>query len=243
MKPYYKNEKAGVVLYHGDCLELLNNVEADCVVTDPPYGIALKSHGQHFYNSDVIKGDADSKSAETVYGICDDRQWPVAMFFSPYRWFTNGWRSVLVWERGLHVGIGGDRETCWKRDVEMIGVAFNKPLSGQRDSSILRFNACLQYASEVHPAAKPISLMEYLVSKLTAVGDLVCDPFAGVCSTGVACVRLGRHFTGIEIEEKYCEISAKRLDKEIKNWTGGLLGNRLPITKRTGSLLPNQGGK
>lgn len=67
----------------------------------------------------------------------------------------------------------------------------------------------------VHPTQKPVALMEYLIKTYTNPGDTVLDNCMGSGTTGVACVNTGRSFIGIEIEERYCEIAAKRLSQEV----------------------------
>jgi DNA modification methylase len=65
-----------------------------------------------------------------------------------------------------------------------------------------------------HPCPKPLSLMIELVELFTDVGDLVIDPFAGSATTGVACLRLGRRFLGIERDPKFHQLSMERLAAE-----------------------------
>lgn len=65
-----------------------------------------------------------------------------------------------------------------------------------------------------HPTQKPVELMNYFVQALSNPGDLVLDPFMGSGSTGVSAVRLGRRFIGVELNEDYFDISAKRLEAE-----------------------------
>ena len=65
-----------------------------------------------------------------------------------------------------------------------------------------------------HPTVKPVSLMQYLVRLVTPPGGLVLDPFAGSGTTGVACVREGMRFVGIEREAEYCEIARRRIEAE-----------------------------
>ncbi len=67
----------------------------------------------------------------------------------------------------------------------------------------------------LHPTQKPVALMEYLIKTYTNPGDTVLDNCMGSGTTGVACVNTGRSFIGIEIEERYCEIAAKRLAQEV----------------------------
>jgi DNA modification methylase len=204
--PYYQDE--AVCIYHGDCREVLPRLlPPEAVVTDPPYGIGFKSHGQHFRDAAAIHGDESTELAEYV------RNWargkPVVMFFSPYR-PLHGWRSVLAWDKGEHVGIGGDRETCWKRDFELIGVSDNGPLVGGRDSAVLRYRALFPPPTG-HVAEKPEALMSYLIRRLGV--SSVLDPFMGSGTTLVAAKRLGRKAIGIERERKYCDLANERLSQ------------------------------
>lgn len=191
-----------------DCMDVLPTLSGvDAVVTDPPYGIKHKSHGQLFVQSSPIAGDDTVELAQAVLEWSERRNCCIAAFYSPFVPLS-GFRNVLVWSKGEHVGIGGDRETCWKRDFELIGIARNKPLRGNRDSSILRFNAVLPPPSG-HFCEKPVLLMEHLIWKLNPVS--VCDPFMGSGSAGEACVRLGVDFIGIETDERWFEYSVKRI--------------------------------
>ena len=217
-EPDWQSESGDIQLYCGDCLKLLPEMEpgsVDAVVTDPPYGIGHKSHGQLFKRADPIAGDADWSVAETVINWAARLGLPVVSFFSPYNPPDIAWRSVLVWSKGAHVGIGGDRETCWKRDFELIGVWGNRPLNGQRDSAVLAYPALLPPPTG-HVAEKPVELLAYLVCKVTQPGDTAFDPYMGSGTTAVACVKLGRKCIGIEIEPKYFEIAVRRVKAAIQ---------------------------
>jgi site-specific DNA-methyltransferase (adenine-specific)/modification methylase len=67
-----------------------------------------------------------------------------------------------------------------------------------------------------HPTQKPIRVLQKVVKIASNKGDIVLDPFMGVGSVGVAALRLGRRFLGIEIEEKYYKAAEKRLEEEAK---------------------------
>ena len=209
--PYYQSDRC--TLYCGDSTEILPPMELDgsvIVTTDPPFGIAHKSNGMWFLNSHRCHSDG---SIDTIEWICDwtmARGFPLVCFFSPYQPPRVKWRTVLVWNKGAHVGIGGDRETCWKRDHELIGVRGNGPLNGKRDSSVLHYLAVSPPPSG-HFCEKPEPLMQYLVGKVSNPSDTILDPFMGSGTTGVAAIRLGRKFIGIEIDEKYCAIAARRI--------------------------------
>jgi len=208
MKPYY--EDGSCTIYHGDCLEILPQLpKVDLVLTDPPYGIAHKSHGQIFVHAETIQNDHSTEMAEWVLSAFPTE--PLAMFFSPYRPIGK-WRNVLVWDKGGHVGIGGDRETCWKRDFELIGVRNNGALLPPRESAILDYPA-LSPPPSGHFAEKPESIMRYLIHKMG--GLLVLDPFCGSGPVLRAAKDLGRKSIGIELEERWCEASVNRLKQEV----------------------------
>ena len=66
-----------------------------------------------------------------------------------------------------------------------------------------------------HPAVFPVALPEHLLRSFTEIGDIACDPFMGSGTTGVACVKLGRKFIGIEIEPKYFDIACRRIQAAL----------------------------
>lgn len=203
-------------LYHGDCMDILPTLgKVDAVVTDPPYGIAFKGHGQIFKGAGSIAGDDSLSLAEMTRVWARNRCAAVAMFYSPYRPLS-GWRTILCWDKGAHVGAGGDRATCWKRDFELIGIEGNGKLVGNRDSGVRRINALLPPPTG-HFAEKPVALLGYLVRKLGVLS--VVDPFMGSGTTGVACMNLGRKFIGIEIERKYFDIACERIEQAQRQQT------------------------
>jgi site-specific DNA-methyltransferase (adenine-specific) len=198
-------------LHLGDCLEYMRTLpekSVDAVICDPPYGGKLAKGGMWFKDMKPIEGD------DSLYLMLAVAEWakntPLAMFYSPYNPSAIKWRTIVVWNKGAHTGIGGDRKTCWKRDFEMIGVRGNRPLNGKRDSAVVYYPGMLK---KQHVAEKPVALMKYLVGKLTNEGDTVFDPFMGVGSTGVAAVSLGRRFIGCEKDSEYFEIAKQRIEK------------------------------
>jgi DNA modification methylase len=217
VKPYYHDEESGITIYHGDCREILPKLRKevfDLVLTDPPYGIKHKSHGQRFTRATEIEGDHSTALARWIMEWSEGT--PLVMFFSPYAPLM-GFRSVLCWSKGQHVGIGGDRATCWKRDFELIGVRDNKPLDGKRGSAVLPFMAHLPPPSG-HVAEKPRSLISYLLGKLKAKS--VIDPCMGSGTTLLAAKGLGIRAVGIEVEEKWCRYAAKKVSRGFSFYKG-----------------------
>lgn len=97
------------------------------------------------------------------------------------------------------------------------------------------FRYSVERGAKEHPTQKPLPLLSEIVTLFSNPGNVILDPFMGSGTTGVACVRLGRKFIGIEIEPKYFDIACKRIDQEVRK--GGFfkegLGKRSKKTKGT----------
>jgi DNA modification methylase len=210
-KPYYESELGK--LYHGDCLDILPELEqVDLIFCDPPYGCNATTGWGGKYDKFRIVGDTTTYIRDfIIYTIKS----PILIFGSP-RVERPKCRAVLIWAKGEHCGMG-DLLFPWKPDFEEIYI-FGNGWKGKRTSSVLRFNAKID-SSRSHPTEKPVGLIIELLKK--APGGTVCDPTMGGGSTAIACERLKRRWIGIEIEEKYCSTAAKRIEaerKQLKLW-------------------------
>lgn len=213
MTPYYEHD--GIVLYHADCLEMAAWLLADVMVTDPPYGMSLRSGRNGRFGECSIAGDDSTTTRDAAL-----RRWDgPALVFG--RWSVprpDTTRAVLTWDKYEHVGMG-DLSLPWKPNTEeiyVIGTGF----VGRRDSSVIRVRALAGTVGTVkersHPTEKPVALLERLIDKCPP--GVIADPFAGSGSTLIAARNLGRRAIGIEIHEPYCEIAAKRLDQLALNF-------------------------
>lgn len=212
MTPYF--ERDGIVIYHGDCRDVLPTLpRVDLLLTDPPYGIALREHGRHGYDW-TVAGDSDDAIGLWLLQEASSAQWPRIVFASPKYPWPGTWRQYLVWDKGPAVGGGGDPKTCWKLTWEMLQVAQTPVLNGKRDQAVLRYWVN-QADYHWHPCQKPVALLRYLLGKTTGADALVLDPFMGSGSTLIAAHETGRSAIGIEIEERYCEIAATRLQQLV----------------------------
>lgn len=214
MTPYY--EDSAVVIYHGDCREVLPGVTADVVVTDPPYGIALRNGDVDGHRSDrdfVVIGDDNQSVGLWVLEWAMRRNLCTVVFASPWRPWPGRWRNLIVWDKGGAVGGGGDIKMCLKRSWELIQVFGNGPMNGPRIESVWRFPVT-PTDTQAHICAKPIMLMSALIDRFSTTGTIL-DPFMGSGTTLRAAKDLGRKAIGIEIEERYCEIAAKRMQQEV----------------------------
>lgn len=218
-EPYYSED--GIALYHGDCREILPLLQADVVIADVPYGIGLRNgdvDGHRSERSFEVAGDSDSSVAMSVIKWADDRDLPLIVFASPWRPWGGTPRNMIVWDKGGAVGGGGDISTCLKRSWELIQVYRNRPMNGARAESVWRF-PIVPADTECHICAKPVALMRSLIARFSNLSDVVMDPTSGSGSTIVAAKLEGRRAIGIEIEERYCEISANRLRQGVLSFT------------------------
>lgn len=201
-------------LYLGDCMEILPTLSGvDAVVTDPPYGIGYESRMTGMDGGIAlpgIVGDHDTSLRDAVVSWLDGR--PAVIFGSWKRPRPTGCRMVLTWDKGEHVGMG-DLSIPWKPNTEEIYILGNG-FKGRRGSSVLQFNAPVTWNNvprgRVHPHEKPVELMEELVSKI--VGETILDPFMGSGTTGLACLRVGRKFIGIECDASHFSNVCRRIE-------------------------------
>lgn len=209
LKPYYQDDY--VTLYHADCLQHLDLLDqADVLITDPPYG-SQKLADAYGRRGRTIANDLTTDARDHMLGAWGDK--PVAMFGTPRLPEPPGeWADRLVWDK-REPGLNGGP---WRYTHESIFVRGN----GWRRVSASSFSI-LSYPSgngtwekQQHVHAKPVRLMERLLEACPPEWTII-DPFTGSGSTLRAAKNLGRRAIGVEIEERYCEITAQRLAQEV----------------------------
>ena len=214
MTPYYADES--VTLYHGDCREITAWLEADVLVTDPPYGIAWskgedKKHGSRAHSG--IKNDADTTARDEALALFGAAK-PGIVFGSFLAAFPANVRHILIWQKPADAGLFGCT-TPYRRDVEAVFLTGRWPASKANRSSVLRSNMAMVGGQNSpagrtgHPHSKPLDLMEQLLT--AAPPGVVADPFAGSGATLLAARARGRRSIGVELDEHYCEVIASRL--------------------------------
>lgn len=221
MTPYYDED--GVTIYHGDCRPILAEMGTECadvLVTDPPYGMAFRSGMGGAFGESVITGDEDTGVRDAVLEWWGDR--PAIVFG---RWSVprpHATRMVLTWEKGNHVGMG-DLTLPWKPNTEEVYI-LGSGFSGHRGSAVLRHNAIAGTVGQAargdrfHPTEKPVTLMAELISKCPP--GAVLDPFMGSGTTLRAARNAGRKAIGVELDERYCEVAARRLAQGVLDFGG-----------------------
>jgi site-specific DNA-methyltransferase (adenine-specific) len=225
MKPYY--EHAGITIYHGDCREILPQLSGLAgIVTDPPYGIDLDvqryAGARGSLDGSSYRRNGVSKKYEQFHGEKDQLSFAFLWGITPVQiiWGANNFPQQLPFDPRT------DGWICWdKRETEdadrMLGSPFELAVVlGRRLYKIFRLqhggaiNADEANTSRWHPTQKPVRLMQRILREFFA-DKQICDPFLGSGSTLIAAKKLGYPAIGIEIEEKYCEIAAKRLSQEV----------------------------
>lgn len=225
MKPYY--EHGGITIYHGDCRNLLPKLCCvSSIVTDPQYQLANGARANSV-------GRQGRKKARTLSGSrVDDYNWgKVKGDESPYDpTFLLSYSNVILWG-AIHYANRLPNQTCWltwdKReggtsddnpDCEFAWTNLGGPARLYRHlwRGICRAGEenIAVGGSKLHPFQKPVSLMRWCLSMIDLPG-IVVDPYLGSGSTLRAAKDLGISAIGIEIEERYCEIAAKRLSQEV----------------------------
>lgn len=181
------------------------------MLTDPPYGIGVDTDWT------VRRNDAWAKGMRPIIG--DDKPFDpdiLLAFNHIITWGGNHYANRLpnspdwlIWDkrRGASITRGWNAP-----DVEM---AWTNIGCGARIFVYLweGYKRDGEIGEHYHPTQKPVALMKWCIG-LVLKSDLILDPFAGSCTTGVAAKQLGRKAILIELEEKYCEIGVKRLSQE-----------------------------
>lgn len=208
MEPYYQDEL--VTLWHNDCREEKSWRHADVLVTDPPYGMAFES-SRIPGNRRPIVNDHDATVRDEALRLWGDK--PAALFGTWRVPKPQSVRQVLIWDkRGAGPGMG-DLTTAFGTSHEEIYLLGKwEKQSARRGSVITTESSPSGLTTRIgHPTPKPVGLMEILVA--AAPVGLIADPFAGSGATLIAARNLGRKAIGVEIEERYCELVAKRLSQ------------------------------
>ena len=226
MPLYYQDDF--VTLYHGDCLtEHRGWLDADVLVTDPPYGILWDQRKGRYGNDTTVnsrkikaavRNDEDTNARDGAL-----RDWgkrPAIVFGSWKRTAPAGVQHRLIWDKaGAYSGPLVSAFYSADEEIYILGTGFIKSSPPQRSVIRTTEHRSVATAQAGHPTPKPVDLMELLVARCP--DGIIADPFSGSGSTLVAAKNLGRTAVGVEIEEKYCEIIAKRLSQDLLEleWT------------------------
>lgn len=204
MTPYY--EQDGIVIYHGDCAVVMADLWGDhatvrpfdLLLTDPPYGINFAGQPTKWQRRNGARAESwDAGTADAAIALAR-RLCAHQIIFGGNYYDLPPARCVLAWCKPDAPPSMGNVEYAWT--------------SLTRNARYLVVSIGATNAERVgHPTQKPEAVMIWALQQVPADVRTVFDPFMGSGTTLVAAKRLGKRATGIEREERYCEIAAKRL--------------------------------
>jgi site-specific DNA-methyltransferase (adenine-specific) len=209
VKPYY--ERSGVTIYHGDCRDILPSLgKVPLILTDPPYSLSA-ANGEWEATAAVAIGIheaarlVDKSGAMLIFTTSSGRG---LRFTIGAVGKTLPLNRLLTWHK---TGGGSCAAGPWRWDTIQI-LAFGKSTFGLAHQSSV-FVSEAKYAKETkHRAELPPGIADWLYSPFDAEGVTVLDPFCGTARLLEPAARAGRKVVGIEIEERYCEMAARRLE-------------------------------
>jgi DNA modification methylase len=234
MSIYYEDDL--VTLYHGDCLEELAWLEADVLVTDPPYGIAYRqgrtsgktAEDRRLNQAKLresgtlrIRNDGGTAARDSALALWGAGR-PGLVFGSWRKPRPENTTQRLVWIKDDSPFATGLTQMPWvsgDEEIYVIGSSLAQFTGKPRKGYYITHESRSAEVSKIgHPTPKPIGLMELLIAKCPP--GVIADPFAGSGSTLIASRNLGRRAVGIEMDERYCELIAKRLSQQAFDFEG-----------------------
>ena len=230
---YYQDDK--ITIYHGDCLDILPSLSGvDAVITDPPYGIAWDGNAKRFTSGFNV----ERTDHGTIHG--DDRPFDpspwleykrVVLWGYPYFADKLPIGTTLVWDKRFANGKAFlcDAEIGWCKSQ----YAKPGPHMGGYGTYIYSqtWQGFVRSEPVQHPTQKPVNLMIWAMEKAKVPeGATVLDPYMGSGTTGIACIKTGRRFIGIEKDRKHFETAKRRLEQEMAQgvlWRQNVGGQQL----------------
>lgn len=245
MKPYYKDDK--VTIYHAkyeECLSEMADKSVDLVVTSPRYNLVKEYSGggpnsmlpmkkfetrlENWYEDTTDEEDYQKEQKSLLIElqrVCDGSifynhkiRYAIkrrGTIYHPMEWLKDFpvWTEI-IWDRGGAIGGNSGRVLCADERIYQIGrpKVFNGAMGL---TTIWRFPPA---APNGHPCPFPIALPARCIALATNEGDIVLDPNLGSGTTCLAAKNSGRISIGIEQDEKYCEMAAKRMSQEVLNF-------------------------
>lgn len=204
----------GVTLYLGDCREILPGLgKVDAVVTDPPYGI---DYGKLMEGKGDGQGGLDRNRWKDYGTFTWDRSRPTQEVFEAILQAAD---DAIIWGGNYFADLLPPtmRWLVWDKCQTFSLADFELAWTSQNSAGrIFRYSRpeALRDGRH-HPTQKPIELMSWCLT-FVPHAKTILDPFMGSGTTGIACVKAGRHFVGIDAEPKYFDVACRRITEATK---------------------------
>lgn len=211
--PIVEHLSSNVTIVQGDCLSVDLPSVVDAVITDPPYGMNWDTDSRRFSGGE----SSESRGRGIDWGKIVDDDKP----FDPSPWLdyprvvlfgSNHYAqrlpigTTLVWLKRFKFGTFlSDGEIGWMKGGHGVYCHQDAGMNGAGANF-----------DKLHPTMKPVGLMAWCMERAKVPeGGFVLDPYMGSASTGIACIRTGRRFFGVEIEPRYFDAACERLSREL----------------------------
>ena len=200
----------GITMMLGDCREIVPNLTGvDAILSDPPYGIA------HRRGKSACRGKGVSRGASGIVGDASPFDpafmlgWPAVLWGADHYAAALPRGRWLLWDKAYGGGSGdfSEFEVAWCSRPGAAKIFRHLWLGVQRGSQVGE--------ARHHPTEKPIALLEWCLGFLPKA-QTILDPFMGSGTSGVAAVRAGRSFIGVEIDEAHFHTACRRVADEVK---------------------------
>jgi DNA modification methylase len=189
------------VMYEGDCLEVMPTLDkVDAVVTDPPYGIGTGKSPVGRKGLDWGVQSWDKTTVPGLEAVIESLMCPAIVWGGNYYRFTPS-RCWLSWDKCQPA------EWYSTAHFELAWTNLDKVAKRFSMSQVVAYSKM----GKSHPSQKPLQLMQWCICHLPSNAETILDPFMGSGTTGVACVKEGRKFIGIELDPDYFDIACKRI--------------------------------
>ena len=230
----HRESNASYHIYNKDCLDTLKNIpdnSIDLIVTDPPY--PTTSRGSAGNSGGMLQKDINKKGKVFTYNNINCKEYAPEFYRvlkdgSHCYVMTNHINLIDMLNTFTDVGFHFIKSLIWNKGNKIMGQYYmsqfeyilffrkgrGKKINNCGTSDILSIpnkKTKDKDGKNIHDTEKPIELMEVLVNNSSQENELVLDPFMGVGSTGLACIKNNRNFIGIEIDENYFNIAKSRL--------------------------------
>lgn len=225
-----------IKLINGNCLDTLKNIpneSIDLIVTDPPY--PTTSRGNAGNSGGMLQKDINKKGKVFTYNNINCKEYAPEFYRllkdgSHCYVMTNHINLIDMLNTFTDVGFHFIKSLIWNKGNKIMGQYYmsqyeyilffrkgkGKKINNCGTSDILSISNKKtkdKDGKNIHDTEKPVELMEVLVNNSSQENELVLDPFMGVGSTGIACIKNNRNFIGIEIDENYFNIAKERIEE------------------------------